>query len=355
VTRPFDAAPAYRANGWLGTLPLPVGKKKDPPSGYTGATGTWPTEETVFGWLRAGTSNIALRLGKQIVGIDVDDYDAKRGGGTLRELERRWGPLPSTWMSTSRDDGVSGIRLYRVPAGVEAGFSDPGGDVETIRFSHRYIVAAPSLHPEGRRSRWIRPDGSDAADGEYPSPVDLPDLPATWVDGLTQRQIKPAQATGETERLTRHDDIVRFAGRLRFAGADTSDIEDALMSRLDDGRIYASDAAWPWTREDLAKIAGDIGTKPQNGLPPPITITGTTPMGAEAGAGGTQQHAVPPEHLSRQSRAAWYFAKMAGDRVRFDHGRGRWLVWAGHRWRPDEDGSVKRLWLAVLPSGMGTP
>lgn len=56
----------------------------------------------------------------------------------------------------------------------------------------------------------------------------------------------------------------------------------------------------------------------------------------------------PPAHLTRQSRAAWYFAQIAGDRVRFDHGRGRWLIWAGHRWRPDEDGAVERLWLAVL-------
>jgi putative DNA primase/helicase len=55
-----------------------------------------------------------------------------------------------------------------------------------------------------------------------------------------------------------------------------------------------------------------------------------------------------PDHLIRQSRAAWYFATMAGDRVRYDHGRGRWLVWSGHRWQPDEDGSVERLWLSVL-------
>jgi P4 family phage/plasmid primase-like protien len=61
-----------------------------------------------------------------------------------------------------------------------------------------------------------------------------------------------------------------------------------------------------------------------------------------------QRVTEPPAHLVRQSRAAWYFAAMAGDRVRFDHGRGRWLIWAGHRWRPDEDGSVQRLWLTTL-------
>jgi P4 family phage/plasmid primase-like protien len=61
----------------------------------------------------------------------------------------------------------------------------------------------------------------------------------------------------------------------------------------------------------------------------------------------------PPAHLVRQSRAAWYFAKIAGDRVRFDHGRGRWLIWSGHRWQPDEDGSVHRMWLGVLATRYG--
>jgi|GEM_PF-3307643 len=61
----------------------------------------------------------------------------------------------------------------------------------------------------------------------------------------------------------------------------------------------------------------------------------------------------PPAHLVRQSRAASYFAQMAGNRVRFDHGRGRWLIWSGHRWRPDEDGSVHRMWLGVLATRYG--
>jgi len=55
-----------------------------------------------------------------------------------------------------------------------------------------------------------------------------------------------------------------------------------------------------------------------------------------------------PAHLTKQSAAAWHFAKTAGDRVRYDHGRSRWLIWAGHRWQPDEDGTIRRLWLDVL-------
>ena len=38
-----------------------------------------------------------------------------------------------------------------------------------------------------------------------------------------------------------------------------------------------------------------------------------------------------------------HFASLCGDRVRFDHRRNRWLVWAGHWWRDDETGQVRQL------------
>jgi hypothetical protein len=49
----------------------------------------------------------------------VDAYGDKTGGRTLREAEKRWGPLPHTVISSSRDDCVSGIRLYRIPQSIE--------------------------------------------------------------------------------------------------------------------------------------------------------------------------------------------------------------------------------------------
>ncbi|HSW42622.1 MAG TPA: phage/plasmid primase, P4 family [Patescibacteria group bacterium] len=38
-----------------------------------------------------------------------------------------------------------------------------------------------------------------------------------------------------------------------------------------------------------------------------------------------------------------YFARLYGDRLRFDHRRGRWLVWADHWWRGDDTRQVRRL------------
>ena len=85
--------------------------------------------------------------------------------------------------------GISGIRLYRVPAGwkgagilpaapVCEGHPLPGGrearpgDLvspgEVIQHHHRYMVAPPSAHPSGRRYRWLG--------GNLPPVSDLPFL-----------------------------------------------------------------------------------------------------------------------------------------------------------------------------------
>ena len=38
-----------------------------------------------------------------------------------------------------------------------------------------------------------------------------------------------------------------------------------------------------------------------------------------------------------------HFAHLFQDGVRYDHRRHLWLVWAGHWWRLDSDGSVRRM------------
>jgi hypothetical protein len=135
-----DYAAAYRAAGLLGTLPLPVGRKFPPPSGYTGEDGALPTAEDIAAWSdRFGADfNLALRLPEDIVGIDVDAYDDKPGAVTLADAEAKWGQLPPTYISSAREDGVSGIRLYRIPTGLDWP-NEVGPSIETVRFGHRYV------------------------------------------------------------------------------------------------------------------------------------------------------------------------------------------------------------------------
>lgn len=180
MTGPYStAAEIYWAAGWRGVLPLPARAKKSPPNGYTGVSGVDPSFADIHSWTegREGVGNIGLRLPLDVIGVDVDAYDGKLGATTIKAAEKTHGVLPPTWRTTSRDDGVSGIRLYRVPPGLA--WSEIGDGIETIQRGHRYAVVWPSLHPEGRTYRWIDPSG--VVSTVIPDLDDLPSLPGTWV------------------------------------------------------------------------------------------------------------------------------------------------------------------------------
>lgn len=171
----------YWTAGWRGILPLPERAKVHPPTGYTGYADKWPSYADCQTWADNGTHNLALRLPSDIVGIDVDAYDDKPGAATLADLVDKYGPLPPTWLSTSREDGISGIRLYRIPAGTVMPTKLPG--IEFVQFHHRYVVAWPSIHPKtGGTYQWV--DEQDPTNKGVPNPSLLPALPETWLHGL---------------------------------------------------------------------------------------------------------------------------------------------------------------------------
>jgi hypothetical protein len=224
------AAHIYWAAGWRGILPLPPRSKKPVPTGYTGAQGAWPSYPDVHTWTEGpeGAGNLALRMPHHAIGLDVDDYAGKGGGSTLRTLEARYGLLPPTWRSTSRNDGVSGIRLYRVPEGL-AWPGDLRGGIEIIQHRHRYTVAWPSVHPEtGGTYRWIDPHGNDTL-GVVPGVDDLPDLPPAWVEGITG-----GQAAADTARADLGDQGAATWLEQHGGGAPCRAVRAALARHLSD-------------------------------------------------------------------------------------------------------------------------
>jgi hypothetical protein len=160
-------APLYLALGYS-PLPLPAGQKKSPPRGYHGREGKWASEEQVQRWCaERPDGNIALRLPRGVIGIDVDAHRSLAALEAWRNLEARLGPLPPGPRSTSRNDGVSGIRLFRVPVDFECHGDLPEVDGtspgEVIQHHHRYVVAPPSIHPDtGKAYGWLdMPQGWD--------------------------------------------------------------------------------------------------------------------------------------------------------------------------------------------------
>ena len=207
----------YREAGWRGVLPLPPGAKRPPPKGFTGHDGRWPTEEETAGWIagRLPGSNLGLRVNYGLVGIDVDAYDPKTGGRTLKEAESRWGALPPTYRSTSRiADAVSGVRVFRVPVGVFfrslLQFKDQAlGDIEIIQPHHRYVTAWPSIHPKtGQQYRWCDPHGLLLPEDQVPLVEDLAELPESWVTGLAKDSVREEFFDGSAPNRPREEDAL---------------------------------------------------------------------------------------------------------------------------------------------------
>lgn len=191
------AGPLYLGNGWQ-PFPLPHARKAPPPEGFTGAGAATITDEQVAAWVAEFPhGNVGLHLQRGIIGIDIDDYDDKAGAATIARLEQLAGEtLPPTLSSTSRGDGASRIRFYRVPPELEfvGDLRHLGGGVEIIQWRHRYAVVSPSIHPDtGKPYRWSDQAGNPINAIDV-TPDDCAALPTTFIALLTE-QARATQTT----------------------------------------------------------------------------------------------------------------------------------------------------------------
>lgn len=242
------AAWTYVQRGWLGVLPLPPGAKTEPPSGFTGETGRYPTQADVQRWVSTHPGgNIALRLSDTTLGLDVDAYEGRLGGQTLAGLEAQLGQLPPTWVSTSREDGSgSGIRIFRVPGGL-TWRNDIGADIDVIRRSWRYAVVWPSTHPKTRATyRWYAPGWIPAV--TPPSEADLATLPFPWVQFLTE---KPEAKKKPTADPFKSDDFF-------VPGLGIELVNSRIRMRLDSVTDHAR-RGWAGFRDTLRDASYEIG------------------------------------------------------------------------------------------------
>lgn len=185
---PFqEAAADYLMAGWP-VLWLPFACKHEPPKGFTGATGVDADEETVLGEWFETDGNIALRMPANIIGIDID-RDKKTGKKTgwqnFQKLVKKLGPLDISFvMSNQGQDIENGFTaFFEVPAGVK--FKGGVEKIDIITRSHRYQVAAPSVHPDGPRYQWIS-WASKMPVNFIPEADSFPQLPKAWIDYLTR-------------------------------------------------------------------------------------------------------------------------------------------------------------------------
>lgn len=209
-----SAAEAYRAAGWMGTIPLGRGKKWPPPAAWTGYGAPYPTDRDVKQWVGEDIGfglgqNIALRMnsdpkGWDVVALDVDAY--KGGHETMLTLIEKLGPLPLTYSSSARfDTDPHGGHYFFRTLHVVSYLGEAGPGVDILNHHHRYAMVWPSTNPDYNNAvyRWRDPIGQVMPEGHVPDVHDLAELPDPWRAHLTskrERVIAASLTLAETDR-----------------------------------------------------------------------------------------------------------------------------------------------------------
>lgn len=160
----LDAAIDYASKG-LAVFPLKP-REKAPITAHGVHEATTNFDQINKWWSRYPNANIGIACGKISGGLLVVDVDRKPNGvdglDSLNEWERENGELPETVRSITGTDGSH--LLYRINgAGKNRVNLLAGVD---IRSDGGYIVAPPSIHPNGRTYQWeYDPDEYEIAQG----------------------------------------------------------------------------------------------------------------------------------------------------------------------------------------------
>lgn len=217
MTGPYaEGALIYYRRGWADVFP--VGNDQTPiakspvPKGVTG----YDAKPIGFERIKLGTQterygrrNLGIRMPRQVIGLDVDEYEGHAGAGTLAAAEASLGVLPPTYRNTARGRGDAGHRFYRtgmgriaIPGAEEILAKAYGPNIEILHYGRRYAVAWPSLNPDNGMAPylWYGPDGA-VLDGPPPHVIDLPVLPPAWQELLTAPIESPAAQRGSGGNL----------------------------------------------------------------------------------------------------------------------------------------------------------
>ena len=202
----------------------------------------WQTRATTspgeLDWSRADAVGVALPVG--VVALDVDDVAAFAAAGLDLPVDGPGQRTPSGgYHRLFRTDGREVRQTVKELPGADTRVGGKG-----------FLVAW---------EQW-----------EF-SPGDLPPAAEIMYAARAGRDDRQGERGG-AEPLGTRAELLSLAGALRASGLEEEDIYGVLARMRNDGRIVDLDPAWPWTAQDLKKIAQEAGRWAPGHAPPPAPV-----------------------------------------------------------------------------------
>ena len=238
----IEAALAYAFRGWSCFPCRPRGKEPLTDHGLKEAS---TTPDTIREWWRHWKqANVAIALGA-VSGIVALDVDPRHGGdAALDELVEQNGLLPATPHSLTGGGGHHFL------------FAHPGGKLKAmyqladgleLRADGAYIIAPPSIHPNGHAYAW---EVSEHFEDVLPARLPPWLLAMLRAQRQQERERPPVpEMLGEGQRNL---NLARMAGAMRRYGMCQEAIESALS--IENERRCVP----PLNRDEVVRIALSI-------------------------------------------------------------------------------------------------
>lgn len=252
-----DAALDYAARGWA-VFPL---KERDKVPAVAGGFKVATTDEDDIdgAWEHRPALNVGIATGSMsggLIVIDLDVHDERGEDGTdaLWEWEREHGELPET---VSAKTGSGGVHLYyqaNTPISSSVN-TELGVDV---RAEGGYVVAPPSVHPNGRPYAWDNsPEDFDVA----PADERVLEFVKFVQGGDLKRKVK-FKLPKEIKEGGRNTTLHKYGSSMQSRGFSDSEIYAGLVG----ANIAACKPPLP--QEDVDKIYQSVlGYEKGNGAP----------------------------------------------------------------------------------------